>query len=99
MTESISILNKMTMGTGLTDILKFIKVNLKNLLEGGVGIILLIFVDIYHFKNKNGVSIREKIDRYNILMRWCIYIVFLLVILIFGAYGISGLNQFAYFRF
>ena len=98
-TESISILNKMMMGTGLTDTLEFIKVNLKNLLEGGVGIILLILVDVYHLKNKNGVLIREKIDGYNILMRWCIYIVFLLVILIFGAYGVSGLNQFAYFRF
>lgn len=99
LTESILIFNKMMTGIGFTDIIKFIRVNLKNLLEAGTGIVLLFFVDWYHYNNQDGISIREKIEKYNTFKRWSIYIVILLIILIFGAYGGSGLNQFAYFRF
>lgn len=96
--DSFVIFNKMLAGTGVVETIKFIDLNLKNLFEIGIGVVLLFFVEIYHYKN-NGISVRDRVSGYNTFVRWSIYIGILLIILIFGAYGTSGLNQFAYFRF
>lgn len=96
--DSFVIFNKMLAGTGVVETIKFIGLNLKNLFEIGIGVVLLFFVEIYHYKN-NGISVRDRVSGYNTFVRWSIYIGILLIILIFGAYGTSGLNQFAYFRF
>lgn len=62
------------------------------------GIVILVLVDIYHYRTENS-SIRSRINAMIGWKRWSIYTVFLLVIIFFGAYGTSSLNQFAYFKF
>lgn len=48
------------------------------------GLVVVLLVGIAHEK---GVSIREKVAAMPIAARWCIYLLCVLVVLIFGAYG------------
>lgn len=48
------------------------------------GLLVVLLVGIVHEK---GISIRERIAAKPIAVRWCIYLLCILVVLIFGAYG------------
>lgn len=50
----------------------------------GIFLLVLFHVDLAH---ERGVSIRDSIDRQNLIFRWLIYIAAVLVILVFGMYG------------
>ncbi len=92
------ILKQMFSHFGINSTLSFIHLNLKAFLEIFVGILALVFVDLWHYKNENS-SMRKEICSLEKWKRWTIYILLLLLIIFLGAYGKSVLNQFAYFRF
>ena len=56
----------------------------KNCIVMLIGVAILIFVDIMHFKK---FSFRKYLMKYNILVRYSVYIILILVVLIFGIYG------------
>lgn len=95
---SLSILRQMSAGSGTGELINFIAINLKVMLEIGVGVILFLISDIYQYKNE-GKNIIEKVDEFKKPVRWIIYVSIILLTLILGVYGKSSLNQFAYFRF
>ena len=95
---SLSILRQMSVSSGTGELISFIGINLKVMLEIGVGVILFFISDVYQYKNE-GRNIIYKVDEFKKPVRWCIYISIILLTLIFGVYGKSSLNQFAYFRF
>ena len=61
-----------------------------------IGIIILVFVDTLQTK----YNLIDKLSEQNMLFRWSVYIITIVVILIFGIYG-PGYNdaQFIYFQF
>ena len=95
---SLSILRQMSVSSGTGELINFIAINLKVMLEIGVGVILFFISDVYQYKNE-GRNIIYKVDELKKPVRWFAYISIILLTLIFGVYGKSSLNQFAYFRF
>lgn len=61
-----------------------------------IGIIVLVFVDTLQTK----YNLIDKLSEQNMLFRWSVYIITIVIILIFGIYG-PGYNdaQFIYFQF
>ena len=82
----------------LHDFRRFIGDYQRNLLAIGLSIITLLIVDIVHYLYPN-ISIRDWIRKRNSFTRYLIYFVALLSVIILGAYGTEGVNEFAYFRF
>ncbi len=83
---------------GFSSLMYFVASHFKELFVAFIGFIILFFVDIYHSKQRTK-TIRELISDQKTIIRWVIYIIFICSILVFGVYGKSELNQFAYFRF
>lgn len=50
----------------------------------GVSVLILICVEI---AQELGVNIREKLEEQNLLFRWCVYLIIIFGVLIFGIYG------------
>ena len=69
------------------------------LISAGLGTIVLFFVDLYHVKNPTVGSIRANIAEKTPAVRLLIYLLAIMAIVFFGAYGDASLNQFAYFQF
>lgn len=62
-----------------------------------VGLLILLAVDIAHEKK---VKIREWYSKQNVLFRWGGYICAVLVVILFGIYGVTyDSSQFLYFQF
>ena len=95
---SFEIFAQMTRGLGVSALLDFALTNLKQLFAAFVGIAALLFVDIYHFNQKE-ISLRQLIAGKGAALRWFVYIAFVASIIILGVYARPELNQFAYFRF
>lgn len=95
---TLSILRQMISGVGFREVYYFAALNMKQFIEILIGLMVLFIVEIYHYLPMEK-SLREKIHGFSAWKRWSIYIVLLLLIIFMGAYGTSGLNQFAYFRF
>lgn len=51
-----------------------------------IGIVLLIIFVSSVLKEK-GINIREKVSKENIVVRWTLYYILILIIIVFGAYG------------
>ena len=77
---------------------KFSFVSLKNgeILTLGLDIkdyivllISIVFIFIIGILKERGHNIREKVSNKNIFIRWIIYYAFILIIIIFGAYGVG----------
>ena len=60
-------------------------------------IMVFLFVDIYHFTAK-GRSLRGDIQKLPTLVRWPMYVAFVLCVVFYGLYG-SGFDNFEYFKF
>lgn len=60
-----------------------------------VGIIAIMIMEAVHWLQRDG-SVREKVSRYPLVVRWAFYYALLLFILIFGAFGSQ---EFIYFQF
>lgn len=52
-------------------------------------IISIVFIFIIGLLKEKGHNIREEVSNKNIIVRWLIYYAFILIIIIFGAYGIG----------
>lgn len=64
---------------------------------GIFAIIMLLFVDILHYKN---FQIRKFLGEQQVWFRWCIYVGAVCILLIFGTYGSEyDASQFIYFQF
>jgi len=62
-----------------------------------VSIFILILVEIFQEK---GIIIRQKISEAHIALRWLIYLTAIMVVIIFGIYGLAYVEQdFIYMRF
>lgn len=60
-------------------------------------IAVLLFVDVLHYK---GFQIRRFLSEQQVWFKWCIYIVAVCVLLVFGTYGPEyDASQFIYFQF
>ncbi|MBU3190486.1 MBOAT family protein [Clostridium bowmanii] len=70
--------------------------DLKDFLIVIIGLVLIIIVDIMQRR----ISLRDQLSRQNIMFRWVIYLVVVLVILVFGMYGPGySMQQFIYSQF
>ena len=69
------------------------------IIAAGLGTIVLIFVDWYHYRHPEVGGIREHIATFSIAKRTIIYVLMVLTIIFLGAYGDASLSQFAYFQF
>ncbi len=98
LTVTAEIIRRMTNGIGLHEMLNFGKENIKIFFEIFIGMAALLYADVYHLGHRE-ITLRETISEYPAWKRWGLYIGFLLCIIFLGAYGKSGLDQFAYFRF
>ena len=49
-----------------------------------VAIIIILFID---YLKEKGIDIRKNIDNKNIVIRWCLYYLLIIAILVFGKYG------------
>ena len=50
--------------------------------------------------NENGINVREKIARQNIILQWICYLAGIFAVLIFGIYGPGyDVSSFLYFNF
>ncbi len=64
---------------------------------GIFAIVLLLLVDILHYKH---FEIRKFLGEQQVWFRWCIYVVAVCILLIFGTYGSEyDASQFIYFQF
>ena len=62
-----------------------------------VGILSLFFVDYLH---ERGINVRENIARTPMAIRWLIYLLMIISVLVFGTYGPAySANQFIYGQF
>ena len=52
-------------------------------------ILILIIVFVISVLKEKKIDVREKIANYPIPLRWTIYYVLILIIIIFGAYGVG----------
>lgn len=92
------ILKSMVSGIGLYRAQNLIQTNDVAFFKIFIGLILLVLVDLWHYFNPDR-QMRTEISRLRLVSRWTIYVMLLLLIVYFGAYGSPELNQFAYFVF
>ena len=95
---TINILHQMFSGLGIDITYQFVKEHQIEIFELSIGIIILFFVDFIHYRTPTS-SIRIEISKLPVVKRYSIYVVSLLLVIFLGVYGLSELNQFAYFRF
>ena len=50
---------------------------------------ILIIIFIISVLNEKGIEVRETLAKKNIFLRWGVYYILILIIVIFGAYGIG----------
>jgi len=59
--------------------------------------LIVLVIEIFQY---NGVSIYAKLQKNNIVIRWAVYYLILIILLVFGMYGTAyDVNNFIYFRF
>lgn len=95
---SLGLFEQTFAGLGLHSIESFVYNNFRSLLVIGFGTLAILLADIYHLK-PDRLPLRDRIAKAKPVSRYLLYIALLLVILFFGAYGDSNLNQFIYFQF
>lgn len=61
-------------------------------------IFIFVLVDVYHYHNEGGVSLRQRIHGLPIVVRWSLYVGVVLCVIFYGLYG-SGFDNFEYFKF
>ena len=76
----------------------FLRENQRFLFAIALGLIVLFVIDFVHYNNPE-TSIRNWINKQSTPARYIIYLACTLTILMLGAYGTEGVNEFAYFRF
>ena len=82
-----------------SDIVDFVYNYYYYIIAAGLGTIVLIFVDWYHYRHPEVGGIREHIATLSTAKRTIIYVLMVLTIIFLGAYGDASLSQFAYFQF
>lgn len=81
-----SIFTKFSLATLTDGSLIKLGLTLKDLIVVLIGLTIVFIVEIF---NEKGISIREKIAERNIFLRWSFYYAALIIIVIFGAYGVG----------
>lgn len=99
LTATVYILGSMFSGLYKSEVGKFLYTYYYYIIAAVIGTIVLTLVDVYHLKNTEAYSLRNKILTFNPVIRYLIYIVSILAIIFMGAYGDASLNSFAYFQF
>lgn len=83
-----AVTGEMLLGQGLS---------LPQLIVGLCAVAVLIIVSVL---KERGVSIRETVSGWNIVLRWCVYLIAIFIVLVFGVYGPGyEASSFAYMKF
>ena len=78
--------------------IKYCHSNVREFLIAGAGVLILAVTDLIHLSNPSPF-LRLRVRQLDPAARRLIYIVALVSVLLFGAYGADISNQFAYFKF
>ena len=63
----------------------------------GIFVILLFFVEIMNYQ---GIKLRDQINRQWLVVRWCVYLLGIVSVVILGIYGVDyHASDFIYMKF
>lgn len=72
-------------------------VSIKGLHVLGFFVILLLFVEIMNYR---GIKLRDQINRQNLVVRWCVYLLGIVAVVVLGIYGVDyNASDFIYMKF
>lgn len=72
-------------------------VSMKGLHVLGFFVILLIFVEIMNYR---GIKLRDQINRQRLVVRWCVYLLGIIAVVVLGIYGVDyNASDFIYMKF
>lgn len=89
------------MGEGIcqSSFVDFCRPHWRKLIIPFVGSLAMLAVDVIHYCSGEQCVVRRKIRAFPFSVRWTVYLLSLLAMFLWGAYGIASLNKFAYFQF